>query len=302
MTPPKVIKTFQRGLLATALLGLFTGHAVAENLVALNSNNQIGVFNTSTATINTSLFTTITGINAGEVFVGIDLRPSDNLIYGITTFNNIYTVDAYTGISSYVATLSQPIIDGVNKSYGFDFNPIADRTPNASLRLVSSTGDNYAINAVTGGVTVATPITSGFTGVAYQNSDASTPDTPPASTALYYVNAETDTLASAQTGFNNPTLAIEGPLGVDIFSASGFEITNQNNAYGAFNLNTSPTASGLFSVNLDTGAAFQIASFTGGVTALTSASVSPVPEPETYGMLMAGLGLVGFVSRRRKNR
>ena len=27
---------------------------------------------------------------------------------------------------------------------------------------------------------------------------------------------------------------------------------------------------------------------------------APVPEPETYGMLVAGLGLVGFVSRRRK--
>lgn len=28
--------------------------------------------------------------------------------------------------------------------------------------------------------------------------------------------------------------------------------------------------------------------------------LSPVPEPETYAMLLAGLGLVGFVGRRRK--
>jgi hypothetical protein len=28
-------------------------------------------------------------------------------------------------------------------------------------------------------------------------------------------------------------------------------------------------------------------------------SVSPVPEPATYGMLMAGLGLMGFVARRK---
>jgi hypothetical protein len=27
---------------------------------------------------------------------------------------------------------------------------------------------------------------------------------------------------------------------------------------------------------------------------------SPVPEPETYAMLLAGLGLVGFMARRRK--
>lgn len=28
--------------------------------------------------------------------------------------------------------------------------------------------------------------------------------------------------------------------------------------------------------------------------------VSPVPEPETYGMMLAGLGLMGYVARRRK--
>ena len=28
--------------------------------------------------------------------------------------------------------------------------------------------------------------------------------------------------------------------------------------------------------------------------------VSPIPEPETYAMLLAGLGLLGFIARRRK--
>jgi hypothetical protein len=27
---------------------------------------------------------------------------------------------------------------------------------------------------------------------------------------------------------------------------------------------------------------------------------APIPEPETYGMLLAGLGLMGFVARRRR--
>ena len=26
----------------------------------------------------------------------------------------------------------------------------------------------------------------------------------------------------------------------------------------------------------------------------------PIPEPETYAMLLAGLGLLGFIARRRK--
>jgi hypothetical protein len=29
--------------------------------------------------------------------------------------------------------------------------------------------------------------------------------------------------------------------------------------------------------------------------------VTGVPEPETYAMFMAGLGLMGFIARRRKN-
>lgn len=32
-----------------------------------------------------------------------------------------------------------------------------------------------------------------------------------------------------------------------------------------------------------------------------SVSAAPVPEPETYAMLLAGLGLIGFMARRRKN-
>lgn len=42
-------------------------------------------------------------------------------------------------------------------------------------------------------------------------------------------------------------------------------------------------------------------SFTGMLTySVTSMGVAPVPEPETYAMLLAGLGMLGFVARRRK--
>lgn len=42
-----------------------------------------------------------------------------------------------------------------------------------------------------------------------------------------------------------------------------------------------------------------ISSGTGGYDG-TLSLVTPVPEPEVYGMLLAGLGLMGFVARRRK--
>jgi len=37
-------------------------------------------------------------------------------------------------------------------------------------------------------------------------------------------------------------------------------------------------------------------------TSLDSISVTAVPEPQTYAMLLAGLGLVGFAARRRKQK
>jgi hypothetical protein len=34
--------------------------------------------------------------------------------------------------------------------------------------------------------------------------------------------------------------------------------------------------------------------------AVSMAMAAPVPEPETYGMMLAGLGVLGFLARRRK--
>jgi hypothetical protein len=54
---------------------------------------------------------------------------------------------------------------------------------------------------------------------------------------------------------------------------------------------------------------FFAADILGGTTGLTGAvdasdrlPPTSVPEPETYAMLLAGLGLMGFVARRRKQR
>jgi hypothetical protein len=35
---------------------------------------------------------------------------------------------------------------------------------------------------------------------------------------------------------------------------------------------------------------------------LDSSQVAAVPEPETYAMMLAGLGLIGFAARRRKQQ
>lgn len=284
------------GVAIAATLSIFAGSANAVGLVAINSSNQIGFFDSSN--VAGAVFNTITGDALGQNFIGIDLRPSDNLVYGLTRSNNIYTIDATTGNSSFVAALNNPII-ALGKSYGIDFNPVADRGTGASLRLISSTGENYAINATTGAVTVATSIAAGFNAVAYTNSDPSTPTTAPSSTGLYYINSTNDTLSFAATGFNAPTITTVGTLGLDILSANGFEILANGTGYAAINMDDGLLRSKLVTINTATGASTVVGTFNGTINGL---AIAPVPEPETYAMLVAGLGLIGAASRRKNKK
>jgi hypothetical protein len=46
---------------------------------------------------------------------------------------------------------------------------------------------------------------------------------------------------------------------------------------------------------------YELYSYSPGVDVHGTFSVTAVPEPESYAMILAGLGLVGFMVRRRKN-
>lgn len=280
--------------LSAMFLSISVTNANAANLVAINSSNQIGVFNVSNSA--DAVFKNISGDAAGESFIGIDLRPSNNTVYGITRSNKIYTIDAYTGNSTFVANLANPIVAS-NNSYGFDFNPVADIGGAASLRLISSSGDNYAVNVNTGAVTLATSLIPGFTGVAYTNSNPNNPSTVPSSTALFYINSVNDTLNVANTAFNNPSISIIGSLGIDILSANGFEIDANGVGYAAVNMDNGFLKSELIRINTITGQAEWVSTFNATINGLT---VAPVPEPETYALLLAGLGILGFSVRRKQ--
>jgi hypothetical protein len=277
-----------------ALMTVFVTNTYAADLIAINSANQISVFNVASA--ENAVFNTITGDALGESFIGIDLRPSNSLVYGITQSNKIFTIDAYSGNSTFVANLANPVI-AAGKSYGFDFNPVADIGGAASLRLVSSSGDNYAVNVNTGAVTLATSLIPGFTGVSYTNSNPSNPTTVPSSTALYYINSANDTLNVATTGFNNPSISIIGGLGMDVLSANGFDIDANGIGYAAVNMDNGLLKSQLIRINTATGQAEWVSAFNGTINGLT---IAPVPEPETFAMMIAGLGLLGFSARRKQ--
>ena len=108
----------------------------------------------------------------------------------------------------------------------------------------------------------------------------------------------TDALHFAPGAFNAPTISQVGSLGVagNVIGANGFEIDAMGMGWAALTLDNGD--SGLYSINLMTG----LATFNGALNAnlrgLTSAPfMAPVPEPETYAMLLAGLGLIGAAAR-----
>jgi hypothetical protein len=96
---------------------------------------------------------------------------------------------------------------------------------------------------------------------------------------------------SADTGLDITGLALYGEGDALIASGSSlmsgemdvWSISADNLAAGDYYLQVNGT------MVSDTGASF------GGAVML-----APVPEPETYGMMLGGLGILGFLARRRK--
>jgi len=278
-----------------ALLLALSATAGAVQLVGLTSANEITRFDSSTPGQSTRV--AISGLAVGDRFVGIDLRPGNNQVYGVSLSNALYTVDVFTGAASFVAALGSPIINA-GLGYGIDFNPVADFSGAASLRLVSSAGDNFAINATTGAVgNAANKITGGYTAVAYANSTPQPVSAPP-STQLYYIDTATDTLAMAPGAFNTPTITTIGALGIDVLRANGFELLANGQAFAALNVDAGTSlVTGLYGIDLGTGAASLIGEYNGTLSGLT---LAPIPEPGSLAMMFAGIGLLGLARRRSR--
>lgn len=268
--------------------------AAAFGLVGLTDNNTLVLFdsNNPTATSNVQVM----GVDG--LLLGIDRRPANNVIYGLTNTNNIYTIDSFTGAASFVSKLSTPFNGGFVS--GVDFNPVPDR-----LRVVGGNDQNFRINVDTGAVTVDGTLNPGdpnITAVAYTNNVAGA-----TTTTLYDIDYISDRLL-IQNPPNNGTLVSVGSLGIDIDSRGGFDILTQNGMDIAFAALTPIDASGstLYTINLLTGAATPIGSIGDGNTRLSglTATSEPVPEPSfALGSLLGGgvFALLRHYHRRLKS-
>ncbi|MDQ3474630.1 MAG: DUF4394 domain-containing protein, partial [Acidobacteriota bacterium] len=221
------------------------------NLVGLTTANQLVLFNTGSANSAVTTPVTITGLPGGVTILGIDFRPTTasasintGQLFGLGSNSSLYTINPFTGVATLVGPLGVAL-SGTN--FGFDFNPTIDR-----IRVVSDTGQNLSVNPNDGVATVQTPLNPGapsVTASGYTNNFAGA-----TTTSLNEIDTNTDTL-NTQNPAPSGTLTLVGPLGVNASGVNGFDISPVNNtALAALQVGGS-TTSGLYQINLATGAA-----------------------------------------------
>jgi trimeric autotransporter adhesin len=264
-----------RGLTTVSSSKIVNPIAVNSRFLALSNANTIASFNASNPSAVRSI--AVTGLQSGESLLGIDTRPANGLVYGLTSASKLYTIDPNSGAATLVSTLSQPFA-GTTVT-GFDFNPVADR-----LRLIGDNDQSLRINVDTGAVTVDGNIAYGtgdanfganpaVSAAAYTNAIVS-----PTSTQLYDIDSNLDVL-TLQNPPNNGTLATIGSLGTDFSALSGFDIVSTANGENAAFAVSNST---LYSVNLQTGAASSLGAIGSdgktyqGLTSVADSMVLPV--------------------------
>jgi hypothetical protein len=236
------------------------GAAQSATLLGLTADNALVRIDSETRRASAPV--RITGAD-GRV-MGIDQRPQDGRIYGVTDRGQIVTIDAANGRATQVSRISGEFQPGGRAVV--DFNPVANR-----LRVMGMNGINLRVNVETGEAArdgqlkfaAGTPFAEQaprITAGAYTNSMAGA-----TATALYTIDTLTRTFnlqAPPNDGVQQPRgeVAAMLPPGVafDILAGEGGANTGFLLAGGT-----------LHSVNLETGAARA----TGAVTGLPAAEV-----------------------------
>jgi hypothetical protein len=202
--------------------------AGAVTIYGVTSTNVLLTFDSATPGTTTSV--AITGLQAGENVLGIDLRPATGQLYALGSTSRLYTINPATGAATQVGTGTfSPALVGT--SFGFDFNPVVDR-----IRVVSDADQNFRLNPDTGAV-VATD-----TNLAYASGDPNFGTNPNVVASAYtsnFAGATTTTLFGIDSNLdiallqgsqdgtpispNTGQLFTLLPLGVNTADAVGFD-------------------------------------------------------------------------------
>lgn len=250
--------------LGTVLVATLATSVQAASIVALTPNNELVWLDTEQRSAGKPV--AIQGV-AGKV-IGIDVRPIDKKLYGVTDRGMIFTVDPESGGVTPMSMLAKPFEPGGRAAV--DFNPQADR-----LRLIGVNGTSFRVNVVTGEVAVDGSLRydpkdrnaarkAGVTAVAYTNAMA---------------NAKGTELFDLDTG--NGLFALQSPPNDGIMQTRGKIEFSANAAFDILldakqdNVGYVVDKAVLHSIDLDTGAAKALGPVA-GLPAIIDIAVLPV--------------------------
>lgn len=216
MSLRNITKTSMAAIAAVLLSG---AAANAATLAALVDGKSIAWIDSDQKKV-----TGMVDLDGGASVVGIDVRPSDGKLYGVTPEGAIVTIDAKSGKWEKKSQLSEKLPAGVTISV--DFNPAADR-----LRIIASNGMSLRVNVDDGKAVVDGSLkyaetdpnkgkTPNVMAAGYSNSFAGTKET-----ALYDVDVASGMLLKQAppndgivSGIGKLGVALDGPVAFDIWS------------------------------------------------------------------------------------
>ena len=207
------------GLTLALLMTTAAMPASAATIAALQDGKSIAWIDTEKKAVTGGV-----ALAGGATLIGIDVRPADGKLYGVTPDGAIVIVDPMTGKWDKKSQLSEKLPAGA--TFTVDFNPVADR-----MRLMASNGTNLRVNvddgkAVVDGTLKYAPadkskdMTPRVSAGAYTNSFAGTKET-----ALYDIDLAANALvkqAPPNDGLLNTvapiSVKLDGPVALDIWS------------------------------------------------------------------------------------
>lgn len=214
----KMTTTAALGLMAVTATVAHADHHGGLKAVALSGDKMLHMIDASNATVGDSM--EVTGVDR---LLGIDLRPSNGQLIGVTDGFDIVEIDPKTGAATVISTMDTELpIDG-DAPVIVDFNPMADK-----LRFMSGT-TNHRVDIESGAVTVDGSL-------AFEEADMHAGEAPaivaaayinsygkPEATAMYDIDSTIVALIQ-QTSPNDGTLAAVGKLGIEGADSYAFDI------------------------------------------------------------------------------
>jgi hypothetical protein len=245
---------FILALAGTSAFAMSLVSASAAPVLGLVGDKTLVMFDTEKPAVTKTM-----DVGGVDRLLGIDFRPGNKTVVGVTADHRIVTIDLDSGSATEVAKMDK-MLNLTDAPVVVDFNPMADR-----LRFMTGT-TNHRVHPDTGAVTVDGTL-------AFEDGDMHKGETPkivaagyinsigkPEKTAMYNIDAKIGALIQ-QTQPNDGTLKAIGKLGIkDMPATYAFDIQGMDGGQ-----NTAFLAAGktLHTVDLATGAATELGAIEG---------------------------------------